>query len=154
MHGPDYLALFLTSDTSIPLAMLLVFGSAKLLAEICERFGQPGIVGEILAGVLIGPSVLGWLAPNDFLAAMANMGAMFLLFRVGLEVRASELMRVGGTATMVARACPTFCLFGSTVPPICGWGARPRAWEPRLGPRSLESALSGALSAQYGHSFR
>jgi Kef-type K+ transport system membrane component KefB len=115
MNGPDYFAFLLTSDTSIPLAMLLVFGSAKLLAEVCERFGQPGIVGEILAGVLIGPSVLGWLAPNDFLAAMANMGAMFLLFRVGLEVKASELLRVGGTATMVATA-------GVIAPFLLGWG--------------------------------
>jgi Kef-type K+ transport system membrane component KefB len=59
MNGPDYSAFLLTSDTSIPLAMLLVFGAAKLLAEICERFGQPGIVGEILAGV-IAPFLLGW----------------------------------------------------------------------------------------------
>ena len=115
MNGPDYFAFLLTSDTSIPLAMLLVFGAAKLLAEVCERFGQPGIVGEILAGVLIGPSVLGWLAPNDFVAAMANMGAMFLLFRVGLEVKSSELMRVGGTATMVATA-------GVIAPFLLGWG--------------------------------
>ncbi len=99
----------------IPLAMLLVFGSAKLLAELCERFGQPGIVGEILAGVLIGPSVLGWVAPNDFLQTMASMGAMFLLFRVGLEVKASELMRVGGTATLVATA-------GVILPFFLGWG--------------------------------
>ncbi len=99
----------------IPLAMLLVFGSAKLLAELCERFGQPGIVGEILAGVLIGPSVLGWVTPNDFLQTMASMGAMFLLFRVGLEVKASELMRVGGTATLVATA-------GVILPFFLGWG--------------------------------
>jgi Kef-type K+ transport system membrane component KefB len=48
-------------DAQIPLAMLVVFGSAKLMAEVFERLGQPGIVGEILAGVLIGPSVLGWI---------------------------------------------------------------------------------------------
>ena len=41
----------------IPLAMLLVFAAAKLLAELFERLGQPGIVGEILAGVLLGPQV-------------------------------------------------------------------------------------------------
>jgi Kef-type K+ transport system membrane component KefB len=52
------------SAAEIPLAMLIVFGSAKLLAELCERIGQPGIVGEIIAGILIGPSVLGWIAPN------------------------------------------------------------------------------------------
>ena len=88
----------------IPLAMLVVFVSAKVMAELAERIGQPGIVGEILAGVLIGPSLLGWLAPNEFLSALSDLGAMFLLFRVGLEVKASELMKVGGTATLVACA--------------------------------------------------
>lgn len=94
--------------------MLLVFGSAKLLAEIFERLKQPGIVGEILAGVVIGPSVFGWMAPNDFLAALANLGAMFLLFRVGLEVKASELIKVGGSATLVAT-------LGVIVPFFLGW---------------------------------
>lgn len=95
--------------------MLLVFGSAKLLAEIFERLKQPGIVGEILAGIIIGPSVLGWMAPNDFLAALANLGAMFLLFRVGLEVKASELLKVGGSATLIAT-------LGVIVPFLLGWG--------------------------------
>ena len=91
-----------SGPAKIPLAMLLVFVSAKLMAEAAERLGQPGIVGEILAGVLIGPSVLGWLAPNEFLSALSDLGAMFLLFRVGLEVKSSELLKVGGTATLVA----------------------------------------------------
>ena len=82
--------------------MLVVFTSAKLMSEIFERIKQPGIVGEILAGVLIGPSVLGWIAPNEFLSSMADLGAMFLLFRVGLEVKSSELLKVSGTAAVVA----------------------------------------------------
>lgn len=86
----------------IPLSLLIVFVSAKLMAELAERLRQPGIVGEILAGVLIGPSVLGWLAPSELLTALSELGAMFLLFRVGLEVKSSELMKVGGTATLVA----------------------------------------------------
>jgi Kef-type K+ transport system membrane component KefB len=86
----------------IPLAMLLVFGGATLFAEIFERLGQPGIVGEILAGVIIGPGLLGWISPNAVLTVLADLGVMFLLFRVGLEVKASELMRVGGTALLVA----------------------------------------------------
>jgi Kef-type K+ transport system membrane component KefB len=89
-------------SANIPLSMLILFVSAKLMAEVVERLGQPGIVGEILAGVLIGPSVLGWLTPNEFLSAMSDLGAMFLLFRVGLEVKSSELVRVGGTAMVVA----------------------------------------------------
>jgi Kef-type K+ transport system membrane component KefB len=86
----------------LPLALLLIFGTAKLTGEICERLGQPGIVGEILAGVLLGPGALHWVEPNDVIAALGQMGAMFLLFRVGLEVKASELLRLGGRALMVA----------------------------------------------------
>ncbi len=98
----------------VPLVLLLVFGTAKVFAEICERFGQPGIVGEILAGVLLGPSILNWVQPDQILIALAEMGAMFLLFRVGLEVRASELFRVGKTALLVA-------VLGVALPFFAGW---------------------------------
>jgi Kef-type K+ transport system membrane component KefB len=94
--------------------MLTIFAAAKLLAELFERFGQPGIVGEILAGVLIGPSALGWIAPNELLTSLSDIGVMFLLFRVGLEVKPAELLKLGGTATIVA-AC------GVVVPFIMGW---------------------------------
>ncbi len=99
------MALFLTSTLEVDnlaLAMLLVFGGAKLLAEIFERLRQPAIVGEILAGFLIGPAVLGWIQPNALLHALSELGAMFLLFQVGLEVKSSQLLRVGGTAMLVA----------------------------------------------------
>ena len=82
--------------------MLVVFGSAKLLAEVMERFGQPGIVGALLAGIIIGPSALNLVQPNDFLHALSELGVMFLLFRVGLEVKASELMKTGRVALLVA----------------------------------------------------
>src|SRR5438093_12149856 len=96
--GPAlWISLTSSGPAKIPLSMLVVFVSAKLMAEVAERFGQPGIVGEILAGVLIGPSILGWLAPNEFLGALSDLGAMFLLFRVGLEVKSSELRQGGGT---------------------------------------------------------
>jgi Kef-type K+ transport system membrane component KefB len=101
--------------TNIPLAMLLVFGSAKLLAEIFEKLNQPAIVGEILAGVLIGPSVLGWIQPNPVISALADLGVLFLLFRVGLEVKTHELMRVGPVASLVA-------LLGVIAPFFLGWG--------------------------------
>jgi Kef-type K+ transport system membrane component KefB len=100
----------------VPLAMLVVFASAKLLSEIFERMGQPGIVGEILAGVLIGPHVLGWLAPNEVLSILSELGVMFLLFSIGLEVRASELIHVGGTAVAVATS-------GVLLSFLAGWGA-------------------------------
>lgn len=98
----------------LPLALLLIFGSAKLLAEVFERFGQPGITGEILAGVVLGPSVLNWVQPDQVMTALAEMGAMFLLFRVGLEVKASDLFRLGGTALTVA-------ILGVVLPFLVGW---------------------------------
>jgi Kef-type K+ transport system membrane component KefB len=112
--------------------MLVVFASAKLLAEVFERLGQPGIVGEILAGVLIGPHVLGWMAPNDFLRVLSDLGVMFLLFRVGLDVKSTELIRVGGTALVVAVA-------GVALPFLMGWGIAALWGEPRL-----ESIFIGA----------
>jgi Kef-type K+ transport system membrane component KefB len=120
------------SAADIPLSMLVVFASAKLLAELCERLGQPGIVGEILAGVLIGPHVLGWMQPTDFLRVLSDLGVMFLLFRVGLEVKASELMSVGGTAVGVAVA-------GVVLPFAMGWGIAELFGAPRI-----ESIFTGA----------
>ena len=116
----------------IPLDMLLVFVSAKLMAELFERLGQPGIVGEILAGILIGPQVLGWLAPSELLTTLSELGVMFLLFRVGLDVKASDLMKVGGTALLVAVA-------GVIVPFFTGWALCELWGEPRL-----ESIFTGA----------
>jgi Kef-type K+ transport system membrane component KefB len=116
----------------VPLAMLIIFGSAKLMAEIFERMHQPAIVGEILAGVLVGPSVLGWIRPNDILTALSELGVMFLLFRVGLEVKSSELMRVGGVASLVA-------VLGVLVPLVLGWGIMRAAGYPQV-----ESIFVGA----------
>jgi Kef-type K+ transport system membrane component KefB len=117
---------------NIPLAMLVVFGTAKLLAEIFERLKMPGIVGEILAGTLIGPSVLAWIHPNQVLTALAELGVMFLVFHVGLAVRASELIRVGRTALLVAS-------LGVAVPFGMGWAIM-RLW----GEPQIESVFVGA----------
>jgi Kef-type K+ transport system membrane component KefB len=86
----------------LPVAMLIVFGMAKLFGELCERASVPSIAGEIVAGMVIGPGVLNWVQPDGFIHSLADLGVMFLLFRVGLEVRASELVRVGGIATLAA----------------------------------------------------
>jgi len=132
---PDCFAFLLASGpetVKLPLAMLIVFASAKILDELFERFHQPGIVGQILAGVVIGPSVLGWMGPNDFLTALAELGVMFLLFRVGLEVRASDLMKVGPIATWVA-------VLGVALPFVLGWGIL-RLW----GEPQIESIFVGA----------
>jgi Kef-type K+ transport system membrane component KefB len=117
---------------ALPLSLLIVFGSAKLLAEIFERLRLPGIVGEIVAGVVVGPALLGWVSHNDLLNALSELGVMFLLFRVGLEIKASELMRVGGVALLVA-------MLGVAVPFVLGWGIM---W--LYGARNIESLFVSA----------
>ena len=116
----------------LPLTLLILFGAAKLLAEVFERLGQPGIVGEIVAGALVGPSLLGWIAPNELLTTLSDLGVMFLLFGVGLEVDPQELLSVGGTATLVAVA-------GVIAPFVAGWGLM-LAW----GSRPAEAIFVGA----------
>ena len=75
MRSP--IALLLTGggdSMGMAVSMLIIFGSAKLLAELFERLGQPGLIGEILAGILIGPAVMGWIQPNEFTGTMASLG--------------------------------------------------------------------------------
>lgn len=83
------------------LDLFVILLAAKLGDELFKRLGQPGIVGEILAGVLIGPSVLGWVAPEEVFQVFAELGVVFLLFWVGLETRLSDMRAVGASATAV-----------------------------------------------------
>ncbi|MEO5924496.1 MAG: cation:proton antiporter [Bryobacteraceae bacterium] len=120
------------NSAEVPLALLVIFVSAKLLGELFERLRQPAIVGEILAGVLIGPHVLKWIAPGEVVSLLGELGVMFLLFRVGLEVKSSELVALGGQAILVA-------VSGVVVPFIAGWGLS-TLW----GLPTLESVFIGA----------
>ena len=87
---------------SVLLSLFLIVAAAKVMAEIFERLRQPAVVGEILAGVLIGPSLLGWVQPSDLIAVLAELGVIFLLFTVGLETKPQDIFRVGKKATLVA----------------------------------------------------
>jgi Kef-type K+ transport system membrane component KefB len=81
--------------------LFIVLLAAKLGDELFRRMRQPTIVGEILAGVLVGPAVLGFVEPGEVLEVFAELGVVFLLFWVGLETRLSDLREVGGTAVSV-----------------------------------------------------
>ena len=83
------------------LALFIIVASAKVMAEIFERLRQPAVVGEILAGVLIGPSVLGWVQPTETIGILAEIGVIFLLFMVGLETKPQDIFKVGKRAVLV-----------------------------------------------------
>jgi len=75
---------------------------ARLLAEIASRLRIPPIFGELCAGILLGPTVLGWITPHDTLKLLAEIGIILLLFEVGLETDIERLARAGHHAVIVA----------------------------------------------------
>lgn len=105
-----------SADTGAVLTdLFLVLLAAKLGDEVFKRIGQPAIVGEILGGVLVGPSVLGLVEVTEVLRVFSELGVVFLLFWVGLETRLSEMKEVGATSLAVGSA-------GVVLPFACGLG--------------------------------
>jgi Kef-type K+ transport system membrane component KefB len=96
-------------DFSIPslflvLAAMLI--AAKLLGELAERFGQPAVLGELIAGVILGSSVLGIVPIEgtgaEIIHVFAELGVVLLLFEIGLETDLKEMFRVGTASLSVA----------------------------------------------------
>ena len=88
-------------NAEILLSLFLMLFAAKIMAEIFERIKQPAVVGEILAGVIIGPSLLGLVEPSKIINILAEIGVIFLLFNVGLETKPQSIIAVGKRALMV-----------------------------------------------------
>lgn len=131
------LALMLTmssdgAEVKTLLSLFVIFTAAKLAAELFERLHQPAVVGEILAGVIIGPSVLGWIHPTEVTQVLAEIGVILLLFLVGLEINPTSLFKVGRRALLIA-------ISGVILPFLGGWGLM---WG--LGYTQVESAFIGA----------
>ena len=98
----------------IELAGILI--AARLAGELATRFGAPSVIGELAAGIILGPSVLGWVAPTETIRLLAEIGIILLLFEVGLETDIGRLARSGGRSAAVA-------LGGFIVPFVLGYAA-------------------------------
>ncbi|MGZ4817655.1 MAG: cation:proton antiporter [Terriglobales bacterium] len=91
------------ADTFL-LELFAIFVWAKVFAEIFEQLSLPAVLGEILAGVILGPHATGLVVPTGTVGSIAEIGAIFLLFTVGLETRPQDLIRVGRQSIRVAIA--------------------------------------------------
>jgi Kef-type K+ transport system membrane component KefB len=92
MHGTD----------PFLLQLLVIFIWAKIFGEIFEQIALPAVLGEILAGVVMGPYAAAYVAPTETVESVAGLGAIFLLFSVGLETHPKELIHVGRHSMRVA----------------------------------------------------
>ena len=98
--GPD-------SPGRLLLTLAIILVGAKLAGVLAEKVGQPAVLGELLAGILLGSSVLGWLPPLGtdgyvILHFLAEIGVVLLLFEIGLETDLKAMFRVGPAALAVA----------------------------------------------------
>ena len=95
------------------LAIIIII--AKVFGILARKCRAPQVVGEIIAGLLIGPCVFGWVSQTVFLTEMAEIGVILLMFSAGLETDLKELIKTGPVAFLIA-CCGVF------VPLICGAG--------------------------------
>lgn len=105
------------------LAIIIVL--AKFCGIVARKCKAPQVVGEIIAGLLIGPSILGWVSQSDFLLQMAEIGVVLLMFSAGLETDLKELMKTGPVALLIACAGVLIPLIGGTLLYMGFYGTAP-----------------------------
>src|SRR5882757_5409486 len=118
--------------TAVLLDILIVLVAAKVAVEIAERINVPAVVAEIVAGMIIGPSVLSLVGSEQTLKVLGELGVILLLLGVGMEMDIGELGAVGRAAMSVA-------VVGVVVPMVGGF-----AVATALGHDSNQSLFIGA----------
>ncbi|RTZ73617.1 MAG: cation:proton antiporter [Gammaproteobacteria bacterium] len=96
------------------LQLLIILVAARLFAEIAVHLGAPAVIGELTAGIILGPSLLGWIQPNEIIRYLAEIGILLLLFEVGLDTDMRKLMNTGRSSAIVA-------LGGFIIPFVLGY---------------------------------
>lgn len=86
------------------LHLMIILLAARLFGELAVRLGAPAVLGELMAGVVVGPSLLGWLAVDDVIKLLAEVGIILLLFEVGLETDVGKLLKSGRRSALIALA--------------------------------------------------
>ncbi len=91
----------MADTTAILLGVFIIFAAAQVGGAVARGLRLPDVVGQIVAGCIVGPSVFGWIAPSEPLEVLSEIGVVLLLFAVGLETRLEDVKRVGGSAFAV-----------------------------------------------------
>lgn len=105
--------------------LAIIIFAAKMFGILARKCKAPQVVGEILAGLLIGPGVLGLVQQSDFLVQMAEVGVVLLMFSAGLETDLKELLKTGPIAFLIACAGVFIPLFGGTLLYMGFYGTAP-----------------------------
>jgi Kef-type K+ transport system membrane component KefB len=88
--------------TSILILIACLLLAVKVAGWLCQCIGIPSVLGQLLVGVLIGPSILGWVHPDATVNVFANIGVIILMFIAGMETDVRQMRRVGGAALLSA----------------------------------------------------
>ena len=135
---------------AILLSLFVIFVAAQIGAEIAQRVKLPGVVGEIAAGCVIGPSALGWITaeqivPGTPLEVLAEIGVVLLLFSVGIETRLADLKKVGRSAFLVGASCiSSAARFTSRTTTRAAHSRTIPGWRARCASRSVTPASRSA----------
>lgn len=105
--------------------LAIIILAAKVFGVIAQKFRAPQVVGMIIAGIVIGPSVLGLVKQSDFILQMAEIGVMLLMFVAGLDTDLKELIKTGPAALTVACAGVFVPLMGGYLLYSCMYGFSP-----------------------------
>ena len=105
------------------LAIIVI--AAKFMAIVARKLKAPQVVGEILAGLIIGPCVLGIVQQTDFIVQMAEIGVILLMFSAGLETNLKDLIKTGPIAFAIACAGVFIPLVGGTLLYMGFYGVAP-----------------------------
>ena len=109
-----------TLDILWDLALIILF--AKFFALVARKLNAPQVAGEIVAGILIGPTLLNLVQETDFLNQMAEVGVILLMFSAGLETDLNQLKKSGIKATLIACAGVLTPLVLGTLMYMCFFG--------------------------------
>jgi len=96
------------------LTIVIVLLASKIAGQISIRLGQPSVLGKIIAGIVLGPALLGWIQPSDLITEFSEIGVLLLMFLAGLETDVKSLNQNMKSAVTVA-------VMGVIMPILLGW---------------------------------